>query len=128
MKEFKIKDKLTNQEFYPKRKNQRFSSAKNRVNYHNKIARQVTAEKAFINEPLNKNHKILMSLLNEFEILVVERKKLIELGYNFNAFTHIENYNGHACSGLFNFCVIQEIDSIENITIVRKNTTNILNN
>lgn len=115
------KDKLTNQEFIPKRKNQKFINATNRINYHNMIARQIREAQAFVVEPLNKNHKILLSLMKDYKTIELYKYGLMELGYNFEAYTHTENINGHYSVELFNFFIINDLDADDIVHVIRKN-------
>lgn len=62
-----MKDPYTNEEFEPKRSNQKFANSRNRISYHNKIASKIRKEKAFIDKPLNANFKILNEIMQDKE-------------------------------------------------------------
>lgn len=81
-----MKDHFTTEEFEPKRSNQRFANSKNRINYHNKIARKIRKEKAFIDKPLNTNFKILNDIMNDKENGSFHKEFLRNKGYNFKVY------------------------------------------
>ena len=56
-------DLLTNEEFIPKRINQRFANSENRIKYYNNKANELRHYLSYINKPLNQNFKIISQLM-----------------------------------------------------------------
>ena len=103
-----MKDPLTQEEFVPKRCNQRFANSQNRIKYYNNKANQERIENAFIDKPMKKNLKILKELMegktNEFFHIEYLRGK----GYDFNfyhATCKAKNSTGYC---LYNYILIFE--------------------
>lgn len=115
-----LTDLLTGQKFSPKRKNQKFVSAKNRINYNNKKATDLRNSKAFIDKPFQINHKILMELVGPGETKEIPKQLLLEKGYNLSVMSHYENFNGRVSPTLYNFILIDLFDNKSSITIHRK--------
>ncbi len=84
----KYTDPLTKQLFVPKRKNQRFASRQNQIEYNNMIARTQRLAMKKIDMILKHNRKVLWRLLGEKPEYVVRKMRLISLGFDFNHYTH----------------------------------------
>ncbi len=87
------KDLLTKEEFFPKRANQKFANPANRIKYHNNRAAQLRKEASFINTPLLTNLQILNKVMQGKKELVLHKEFLKGMGYSFEVFTHIKNYD-----------------------------------
>ena len=59
------KDLLTNEDFAPKRSNQKFATQSNRIKYHNNKANALRKASSFVNKPLMTNLNILNSLFTD---------------------------------------------------------------
>ena len=98
-----IKDLLTGEVFNPQRRNQKFSSARNRIMYNNNKAHEIRSSKAFIDKPLKDNHAILMSLIKPGEIRIISKEYLDGRGYNYAVLSHYEIYMEKNTPALYNF-------------------------
>ncbi|MEI8129566.1 MAG: hypothetical protein WCG95_08135 [bacterium] len=105
--------------FNPKRRNQIFSSAKNRQNYHNDRAAELRVIKAPIAKAIDRNLQILTQLVGKDAKKIIKSDLLASLGFNHNVFTHLEMYEGKNCRGIFHF-IIPPSNSIDYITIINK--------
>ena len=75
-------DPFTNEEFTPSRSNQKFACRKNRVDYHNNIARQKRMITRDVDYAMNSNWNILLRQLGGKQS--VQRSKEFMLGAGFN--------------------------------------------
>jgi hypothetical protein len=94
------KDLLTNEEFFPKRANQKFANPINRIKYHNGKARSLRREASFINTPLINNLKILNKVMLGKMELIFHKEFLKGMGYTFEICTHVkvhDNQNRFCC-------------------------------
>ena len=114
------KDLLTGERFLPKRRNQKFESAKNRIKYNNAKALQIRANKENIDKPLKQNYKLLTELIKPDEVKTYSKEYLTGKGYNFSVFTHYDNYKGKNCLCIYNFILIDILDNKPSISIYRK--------
>ena len=100
------KDLLTNEEFIPKRINQKFSCKEHRIKYYNDRANNLRHSTAFIDKALLKNNKILLELLkdkkeDEFHIEFLKGK-----GFHFGVSTHHTIYENKKYTALYDFILI----------------------
>lgn len=103
-----MKDPLTGEEFEPKRSNQRFACAENRIKYHNDKANRFRKTTEFVNKPLRLNRKILDYLMEGKDKETFHYEFLKGAGYVFNVFNGtciIENKTGYY---LYNYILIFE--------------------
>ena len=100
------RDKLTGQLFYPKRSNQVFASAKNRIRYHNNLACIARKERAYIDRILYRNFKILKELLGNEKEVIIHREFLLGKGFTFSAFTHYHELNNIQYHATYNYVII----------------------
>ncbi len=101
-----MKDPLTNEEFEPKRVNQRFENPKNRIKYHNTKANQLRKEKAFVDKPLNNNLKILTNIMLDKDDQKFHEEFLRGKGYDFqvyNSTCKVKNNTGYC---VYNYVLI----------------------
>lgn len=113
----KLLDKLTKEEFIPKRINQRFAKASNRIKYHNEKAKELRNSVSNIYKPLHKNLLILNELMIQEKEKCFHKQYLLGKGYNLGLLTHKENYNKTVINVLFKYGIIS-IDE-ETIKIVK---------
>lgn len=120
--QIKRKDLFTGQEFLPKRQNQLFMSSKTRNDFHNQRAMKEKELRAFIAEPLLRNHKILLDIHNRIgEKLSFTKEFLKGKGFNFSVLTHYEFFEDKTLPSLYNFIYLNIYDpSSDSITIFRK--------
>ncbi|GGE44414.1 hypothetical protein [Psychroflexus planctonicus] len=98
-----MKDPFTNEEFEPKRKNQRFANSKNRIDYHNMKANKLRREKASVDKPLNTNFKILNDIMKGKKKAEFHKEFLRGKGYDFKIYTglcEVETNRGYC---IYNF-------------------------
>jgi hypothetical protein len=94
------KDLLTNEDFAPKRSNQKFATQSNRIKYHNDKANALRKASSFVNKPLMTNLNILNSLLQGKTERIFHKEFLKGKGFNFEVCTHltlIDNLNRFSC-------------------------------
>lgn len=107
------------EKFHPKRRNQIFSSAKNRQNFHNERAAELRGIKAPISKAIDRNLQILTELVGVESKKTIKSDLLGSLGFNHNVFTHIELYDGKKSRGIFHF-IIPPSPTQEFITVINK--------
>lgn len=110
---------FSGEKFIPNRRNQVFATAKNRRDYHNEKAAKLRLQKAPIDKPLSKNHALLTHLVKRGTRMVFSADKLISKGFNPKVFTHIEEFEGNLCRGIYQF-LIPESNTPNSITIIHK--------
>ncbi|MBR9847300.1 MAG: hypothetical protein GYB35_14895 [Algicola sp.] len=101
-----MRDPLTNEEFEPKRSNQRFARPQNRIKYYNLKANLERKENAFFDKPLKKNLKVLNELMEGKTDEVFHKEFLKGKGYDFNfyhATCRIKNTTGYC---IYNYVLI----------------------
>ncbi len=101
-------DPLTKEQFEPKRVNQKFASAKNRILFYNKYANELRQYESNIDKPLKKNHRILLKLLPGAGIkeLVLHKQYLLGLGFSFNVHTSYEKHEGYTRSAIYRYTIV----------------------
>ncbi len=115
METLKRKDLLTNEEFIPKKISQRFANSKNRIKYNNQKATFRRQKKAYIDNPIHKNHKILEQLLNNEKQKTFHKQFLLGKGIDFSVTTHIKLVDAIQRHCIYEFIYIF---NEENITIL----------
>ncbi len=76
------------QEFYPKRSNQVFATAKARNDYYNKLAFQERKKKEAMSKSLDKNRKIITQILGTSTVATKTKEFLLGAGFDFSIMTH----------------------------------------
>lgn len=112
-----LTDPYTGESFLPKRKNQVFSSAKNRRDYHNENAAEIRRLKMPIDKQLEKNFLIFTELLKIGETKKFLKDELLMKGYNPTFFTHLTNYGGKNCRCIYHF-ILPTTDNPNSITVI----------
>ena len=92
-------DPLTGESFRPKRRNQKFANAINRMRYNNNLQYEKRLLKSFVDKALSKNFDIIHSLLDNKKSITITERELLEKGYDFMYFTHYARVedNYHCC-------------------------------
>ena len=101
------KDPLTNELFVPKRRNQVFAKAENRIEYHNKKAAELRYKLDYLNKPLLANYKVLTALMQNDSERIFHKEFLIGKGFDFKVCNHINCINGKNHFAIFNFTIIK---------------------
>lgn len=100
-------DPLTNEIFVPLRKNMRFAKPQNRIKWHAQKLKREKHLRAFIDSPLQVNHKILMELsIEPNDTIVISKEVLSKKGYNFSIMSHYERHNELIYPALYNFILL----------------------
>lgn len=99
-----MKDLLTGEEFEPKRIDQKFATADNRIKYYNLKARNERIELSKIDKPLKINKRIIDELLSGRKEAEFNQQFLLGKGFDFRAYNRIQEHKGQDY-----FCVYQYI-------------------
>jgi hypothetical protein len=102
-----IQDPLTGEFFYPLRKNQKFESAANRIEFNNRKAAANREEEKLLLGPLLNNREILLELLKPGETKTVSKDYLVGKGYSLEHFTHVDLYENQQVFCLFEFMIVK---------------------
>ncbi|HRY97478.1 MAG TPA: hypothetical protein P5550_00325 [Bacteroidales bacterium] len=86
------KDPYTGEMFVPGRRNQRFASKETKNAWHNQRAIALADEKRAVNKVLEKNRKILASLLGDQASVETTLLDLERQGFRFNYLTHTRRH------------------------------------
>lgn len=89
-----MKDPYTDEEFKPKRSNQRFANSINRIRYNNNKANEIRKAKAYVDKPLSKNFTILKEIMRDKKRHSVHIEFLRGRGFKFEVFTSMCNVHG----------------------------------
>lgn len=81
-------DLLTGELFYKKKSSQRFANRQNQIRYNNQKAARQRKEKAAFTKGLDRNRKILKSILGNAPEVIRSRDFLLGAGFNFKLQTH----------------------------------------
>ncbi len=114
-----LKDLLTGELFIPKRRNQKFASAKNRIDYNNLKAAKEREAKAFIEQPLQINHRLLIENIKPKETKVLSRDFLSAQGFIFFLLTHYQKYGEKICPALYDFIFLDFDECKPTLTVYR---------
>jgi len=95
-------DPLTKEHFEPKRNNQRFASSSNRINYHNKRARQKRMITRNIDYTLTNNWNVLLKQLAGKERVIRSREFMLGAGFNFKYYQRVYREDGEVIYRIYN--------------------------
>jgi hypothetical protein len=101
-----MKDPFTNEEFEPKRLNQRFANSQNRIGFYNNKANKLRREKAFVDKPLNTNLKILNDIMKGKDDENFHEEFLRGKGYNFEVYNGISKSKNNTGYSVYNYILI----------------------
>jgi len=93
------------EEFSPKRSNQKFASAQNRINYHNSKMCSVRKSRSFVDSKLHKNYRILSELMEGKINLSLHKQFMLGKGYSFDVLTHFEDEEGKNFKAVYEYLV-----------------------
>jgi hypothetical protein len=102
----KRQDLLTQEEFVPKRINQKFATSKNRIRYYNNKANQYRHSVDYLSKPLHANIKILNELMKGKKEETFHKEFLLGKGFNIGIHTHFEAYEGKNHFAIHNYILI----------------------
>lgn len=103
-----MKDPLTGEEFEPKRSNQRFATAKNRIRTHNEKQKKLRERNAFVNKTLRRNQMFLDDFMAGKNKATFHEEHLIGGKYNRNFFTGVCDVDGATGYCLYDYILIFE--------------------
>lgn len=106
----KRKDPLTGEEFVPKKISQRFANPQNRVKYNNNLANALRQERAVVDKPINKAHRILKELMKNKKKETFHKQFLHGKGLDFKALNKIIIFEGIPRYALYEFIFIFGVD------------------
>lgn len=110
---------VSNIEFKPKRSNQIYYSASQRIFHNNQKSNDKRKKRAFVEKPLITNHNILEDLLNGNSKMTFHKEYLLGKGYNFSVFTHYSKYGEKQHPAIYNYLLFQLNDNM--IQIIKYN-------
>ena len=99
-------------EFVPKRSNQIFATKECRIAFHNERNGLVRRKRRPITYQLDRNHKILDSLLGDKKETTVNKHYLRGAGFSYKIITHVESNNSNVAYGVFD-TIFQKINEEE---------------
>ena len=107
----------TKQWFPPKRKNQKYLSKSVRINANNSIAKKVRESKSTIQKALDRDRKIIETLLNGEPGKILPTVELEKLQFDFKVFTDYSYDGEQPVIGIYEF---RYINNGKHIKIFRK--------
>ena len=99
-------DPYTGTEFIPKRSNQIYASAANRIAHNNLKANKITKHLAPINRLLHQYYKVLIELMKNKHKEIFHKQFLLGKGFSFEVITFLDSYEGRNAFLVYEFCVI----------------------
>lgn len=96
-------DPLTQEEFMPVRRNQKFKSRSHRIKFNNERAAKLREAKSSIDRALTKNYIIISGLVSKGQTKSIPKVQLLAEGFDHRIFTHYDILDGKTCRCLYNF-------------------------
>ena len=96
-------DLYTKEQFYTRKRNQKFSSRKNQIAFNNEIKAIESGKIKFIESKLKHNRKILSKILSKKESISVSIEHLKILNFSFTAITHFKNLDSVTYFGVYEY-------------------------
>jgi len=100
------------EDFSPKRSNQKFASAQNRINYHNSKMCSIRKSRSFVDTKLHRNYRILTELMDGKASLSFHKQYMLGKGYSFDVLTHFEDEEGERYKAVYEFLVFEKGDAV----------------
>jgi len=97
---------FSNEEFYPRRHNQRFAQPSYRIKFHNNTNNEIRRARAFVDNKLHKNYLILLELMDGKQEGKFHKEFLNGKGYSFNVLTHYEFYESSNRQAVYDFILL----------------------
>jgi len=101
----------SNEKFIPRRNNQKYASAYNRVAFNNEKYRKFNKSIKEFNKKLLKNKRIMDELLQDKKELTVETAYMRGKGYSFEVLTHLMNEDNKTIYGIYNYAFFKLDDN-----------------
>jgi hypothetical protein len=99
-------DLLTGEPFLPKRINQKFISAENRIAYHNQKANELRQSTAFIDKPLHVNLRILNEVMKGKREKTLHKQFLLGKGFSFLVHNQVVKYQDKNHFSVYQYIII----------------------
>ena len=96
------------EEFSPKRSNQKFASAQNRIDYYNSKMSSVRKSRSFVDSKLHKNYRILNELIDGNTNKSFHKQFMLGKGYSFDVLTHFDDVDGQRYKAVYEFLVFEQ--------------------
>lgn len=127
MKEKKV-DPHTQEEFIPKRKNQKFASEQNKIDFNNEKARKEREIRKEIDSKILKNYRILKSKIEDEQQVNVHEAELIREGFDYRFINHFKKikYKGDDKQVLGIYDLFYFIDKQSDNIIIIKNQNDVI--
>ena len=85
---------FTKERFVPKRSNQLFANSSARIRFNNYLASIKRKEKSPVDKALDKNRKVVLTVLGNNSEATKSKDYLLGAGFDFTVMTHGLDYNG----------------------------------
>ena len=102
------KDLLTGEEFFPKKRTQKFANSGNRIKYNNRKASLEKQAVAYIDDQIKQNRRILDKLMKGKDNEVFEQAFLVGSGFSYNVITHIKIIDQQQHFALYYYLIIND--------------------
>ncbi len=102
----------TGEDFTPRRTNQKFANAKNRMDYHNDRIKKLKKAMASIDAKQQKNYFILLKLMDGRKEASFHKQFLLGKGYSFEVLTHYVVLNGLNRQAIYDFLIYEKDDKV----------------
>lgn len=106
----KRKDRLTGEEFQPKRYTQWFARPANRIKFHNDQAGLVRQERRVHDTALGKNLRIIKELLKGKSEVRLSKEFLRGKGFSFEDFSNMAKYGEFHVFAIYGYIWMHELD------------------
>lgn len=107
-------DLFTNEEFIPKRINQKFANSENRIKFYNNKANEIRHSLSYIDKPLHQNFKIITQLMQNKSEAIFHKEFLKGCGITFNVYTAYKMHEEKPRPAIYNFLIVpMEDDKIK---------------
>ena len=110
------KDPYTGETFQIKRRNQRFATRQNRIDFNNEKAAVIRDIKAPFNSPLHKNLLILLELMQGKKEATFHKQFLLGRGFSFQNMTNSDEYNGEYVFAAYGYLWLQVVNDKNQLT------------
>jgi hypothetical protein len=127
MKERKV-DPYTLKEFTPTRKNQKFASEQNKIEFNNEKARKERLIRKEVDSKILKNYRILKSKIEDEQQVIVHEAEVIREGFDYRFINHFKKikYKGEDQQVLGIYDLFYFIDNPSKSVIIIKNQEDVI--
>lgn len=108
----------TGDKFIAKRASQRFATAENKIQFHNRKNAEINKERAFFDKPCEKSELVLRALYNTKSDNIFHKEFLRGKEVNFRAYNHIEEINNERIICYYGYA-LREVPDSDNYQILK---------